>query len=299
MTGPVDLDLSPLVPEGILTMPSFDTPAPATLNLHLGFVVANVRIVAGDHDRTDVDIRPADATRKADVKVFEQTKVDFADGEVTVRAPKLTNMFGRSGGIDVDITLPAGSRLSGESGMGPLVVEGELGECRFKNGYGEMRVQRAGTVYLRSGSGDIVIDDCDGGEIVASNGSIRIRHLGGACTVKNSNGTTWIGHAEGDLRVNAANGGIVTERADAGVTAKTANGSIHVGRVAAGEVSLETSSGGLELGIAEGVAAWLDLHTTTGRVRSELEQAEAPAEPASTVQVRARTTVGDIVVRRA
>src|SRR6266511_3490249 len=210
-------------------MPTFDTPQPVSARLSLGFVVANVRVTASDRTDTTVDVQPMDASSKADVKVAEQTRIEYADGRLEVRAPKLSTLFGRTGSVDVTITLPSGSRLQGETGMGELLCEGRLGEFT------------------------------------------------------------------GELRVNGANGGVTVDRAHAGVTAKTANGSVRIGEVTSGAVTLETAAGSLEVGIHTGTAAWLDLNTVAGRIRNELAAAAGPDNSEETVEVRARTYVGDII----
>jgi hypothetical protein len=281
-------------------MPTFDTPEPISVRLSLGFVLANVRVTASDRTDTTVDVSPADPSSNADVKIVEQTRIDYADGRLTVRAPRLGALFGRTGSVDLTIALPTGSQLHGETGMGEFQCEGRLGECRLKTGYGEIRLDAAGTVDLHSASGDITVDRAAGGaEITASNGAVNIRRIDGSATVKNSNGTTWIGEVTGDLRVNGANGGVTVDRAHAGVTVKTANGSVRIGEVARGAVTLETAAGSLEVGIRVGAAAWLDLNTVAGRVRNELAAAAGPDDANETVEVRARTYVGDVIVRRA
>jgi DUF4097 and DUF4098 domain-containing protein YvlB len=280
-------------------MPTFDTPRPISVRLSLGFVVANVRVTAGDRGDTTVDVRPADASSKGDLRIAEQTRIEFADGRLTVRAPRLGTFFSRSGSIDVTIALPSGSALQGETGMGELICDGRLGECRYKTGYGEIRLDEAGSVHLKSGGGDVTVGHADGGaEVIASNGAVNVRRIGGPATVKNSNGSSWIGEVTGDLRLNAANGSITVDRAHASVTAKTANGSVRIGEVARGAVTLETAAGSLEIGIRTGTAAWLDVKTSAGRVRNELAAAPRPDETDETVEVRARTYIGDIVVRR-
>jgi len=280
-------------------MPTFDTPQPISVRLSLGFVVANVRVTAGDRTDTTVDVRPVDASSKADLKIAEQIHIDYADGRLVVRAPKFGTLFGRTGSVDVTIALPSGSQLQGETGMGELVCEGRLGECRLKTGYGEIRLDQAGAVSLKSGSGDITVDHADGdAEITAGNGAVSVRRIDGPATIKNSNGASWIGEVTGDLRLNAANGALTVDRAGAGVTAKTANGSVRIGEVTRGTVTLETAAGSLDVGIRTGTAAWLDLNTTAGRVRNELAAAAGPENTDETVEVRARTYVGDIIVRR-
>jgi DUF4097 and DUF4098 domain-containing protein YvlB len=280
-------------------MPTFDTPEPVSVRLGLGFVVANLRVTARDRTDTTVDVRPANPSSNADLKIAEQTRIEYADGRLVVRAPRLGTLFSRTGSIDVTIALPSGSRLEGVTGMGEVQCEGRLGECRFKTGYGEIRLDQAGAVNLHSASGDVTVDHADGDtEITASNGAVNVRRIDGPATVKNSNGATWIGEVTGDLRFNGANGSVAVDRAHAGVTAKTANGSVRIGEVIRGAVTLATAAGSVEIGIRAGTAAWLDLDTVVGRVRNELAAAAGPESTDETVEVRARTSIGDIIVRR-
>jgi DUF4097 and DUF4098 domain-containing protein YvlB len=280
-------------------MPTFDTPEPISVTLNLEFVVANVRITAGDRADTTVEVRPVNEANKADLKVADQTRIEYADGRLVVRTPKISSLFGRSGSIDVTIALPSGSRLQGETGLGEFRCEGPLGECRFKTGFGEIHLDQATSVNLRSGSGDVTVGRVDGdAEVTASNGAVNVRSIGGTATVKNSNGASWIGEVMGVLRLNASNGGVTVDRAHAGVTAKTANGSLRIGEVARGAVTLETAAGSVEVGIRSGSAAWLDLNTRFGRVRNELAAAPGPDNTDDAVEVRARTHVGDIIIRR-
>ena len=116
--------------------------------------------------------------------------------------------------------------------------------------------------------------------------------------VKNSNGDITIDTVTGDLRLRTANGDISVERAGAGVEAKTANGSIRLGEVVHGSVVLETAMGDLEVGVAEGTAAWLQVNTGFGHVRNLLQDASQPGESDETVEVRGRTSYGDITIRR-
>src|ERR1700754_2915302 len=99
-------------------MPTFQTPDPidVTLNLH----AAHVRITASDRDTTTVEVRPGSSNAKSR-RMVEETRVEYADGRLTVRTPKsLASLFGRTGLIDVEIAVPAGSRLDGDTGAGDL-----------------------------------------------------------------------------------------------------------------------------------------------------------------------------------
>ena len=135
-------------------------------------------------------------------------------------------------------------------------------------------------------------------EVTTGSGDVRLRELDGSAVIKNSNGDTWIGAAGGDLRVNAANGDIAVDLAHASVGAKSANGDVRLGEVVRGSVVLETKMGDLEVGVREGTAAWLDVNSRFGHVHNSLDAADAPEPSAETVEVRARTSVGEIVIRR-
>jgi DUF4097 and DUF4098 domain-containing protein YvlB len=103
----------------------------------------------------------------------------------------------------------------------------------------------------------------------------------------------------GDLQVKAANGDIGVDRARASVTAKTANGDIHLNEVDHGVIVAETACGKVDVAVRSGVAAWLDLHSGFGLVRNLLDATERPGPSEDTVEVRARTSFGDITIRRA
>lgn len=65
-------------------MQKFDTPAPiaAVLDIQAG----RVQIIAADRADTTVDVRPADPSKSRDVKLAEQTTVEYADGTLRITA---------------------------------------------------------------------------------------------------------------------------------------------------------------------------------------------------------------------
>jgi hypothetical protein len=279
---------------------TFDTPQPISVTAELG--VGDIRIVASDRTDTIVEVRPSDPDKKADATAAQQTRVEYADGRLLIRAPKGWRQYSLWGGgdaIDVRIALPAGSQVRGQTAVGALRSVGRLGECHFKTGLGEIQLDIAGPLQLRTGSGDISVDRAVGpAELTTGTGMVQVGAIDGAAVIKNSNGDTRIGDVSGDLRVNAANGSISVDRAQATVAAKNANGDIRLGEVSRGVVVAQTGRGNLDVGIREGVAAWLDLHTNFGAAQSFLDDAEPPDPGAETVEVRARSSLGDIFIRR-
>jgi Putative adhesin len=280
-------------------MPTFDTPQPISATVDV--VSGDVRVTASERDTTVVEVRPTDAANDEDVRAAERTRVEFTGGHLIVKTPKLRSWLPgtRGGSIDVTVELPAGSKLHGAGQLADFQATGALGDVIINNGLGRAEVEDADTLRMKIGMGDIVVGRARGhADIRAGSGEARFQLLEGSAVVKNSNGDTWIGEVRGDLRVHAANGSITVEVADASVVAKSANGGVRLGDVARGSVVLETAIGDLEVGIREGSAAWLDVRATAGRVHNTLEAGDGPGDSSETVEVRARTTAGNVAIGR-
>jgi DUF4097 and DUF4098 domain-containing protein YvlB len=279
-------------------MPTFDTPEPifATIDLAAG----NVRINASDRTDTVVAVRPSNESNDADVRTAEQTQVEYANGKLLVKAPKkrASSLFGWGGSIDVTVDLPTDSRVDATAAA-DFRCEGRLGESKFKTASGDIWLDQTGKLQLSTADGDITVARSVGHtNVTTANGAIRIREIDGTAVVKTANGDITIGDVTGDLRLNTAYGDISVDRAVASVGAKTAFGSVRIGEVVRGSVVVETAHGELEVGIREGTAAWLDVSSQYGSVRSSLEACDSPEQSEETVKVRARTASGDIVIRR-
>jgi DUF4097 and DUF4098 domain-containing protein YvlB len=282
-------------------MRTYDTPDPISISVELG--VGDLRVTASDRTDTVVDVRPSNPSRKSDIAAAEQTRVEFANGTLVVKAQKSWRQWTPWGGgesIDVVIDVPNGSHLRATGGLAALHTSGRLGECHYKVGVGDVHVDTAGPVELVAGAGELRVDVCTGhAELKTASGAVHVGRVDGTATVKNSNGETTIGEITGDLRVSAANGRVVVEHAHAGVVVKTANGDVRLGDVASGTVVAHTAYGKIDVGVHDGTAAWLDLGTRFGTVRNELDDGGPPAAGEDTVEVRAQTSYGDITVRRA
>jgi len=281
-------------------MPTFETPDPISVTIEIG--VGDIRIAAGDRSDTVVEVRPTDRNRKADVELAEQTRVDLDGDRLVVRAPRGWRYYrpwGGSESIDVEIAMPAGSHVRADAAVAALHATGRLGDCRFKTGVGEIQLDHAAAVHLDTGAGDVSVDRVDGrAEVSTGSGAVRVGALEGGGTIKNSNGAVRIGAAGADLRLKAGNGEIVVDRALASVDARSANGDVRLDEVAHGLVVAETRNGKVEIGVRDGIAAYLDLDTRYGTLRNDLDAAAGPAPDAETVEVRARTGFGDIVIHR-
>lgn len=281
-------------------MPTFDTPTPITAKLDL--VAADVRIGAADIAATSITVEPSDPASDEDRKAAEHTRVDFADGELVVKSSKLRSWRPGShgGSIDVTIALPARSHVDAHGSLAEFTCDGPLGICDIRTGLGSVSVDEAQSLKVRTGVGGISVGRVIGrADIVSGSGEIRVRELADTAVIKNSNGDTSIGIARGELRVAAANGDIAIDAAQGGVVAKSSNGNVRLAIATRKSIVLETKLGDVEVGVPQGTAAWLDVRSSAGRVVNGLDAASAPDAGIDKVDVRARTSAGDVLIRRA
>jgi DUF4097 and DUF4098 domain-containing protein YvlB len=282
-------------------MPTFETRQPISVIVELG--VGGVSISASDRADSVVTVRPSDPDEPGDVLAAERTTVEYDDGELRIRAPKTRKahvLRGDGDAVEVHVELPAGSKVRMEAAVASLHATGRLEECRYKTGAGDIHIDEARLVSLKTAAGDIGVRRAGGPcEISTSSGAVRITSVHGPTAIKNANGDTEIGEMTGILKVKSANGTVAVDRVSGTLAARTARGDIRVGEVASGTVVAETSFGRIDVGIRGGVAAWLDLHTAMGRVDSTLDASERPGPEEEQVEVKAHTAFGDISVRRA
>ena len=190
-------------------MPSFPTPAPVSVVLNLP--VGDVRLTAAERDDTVVQVRPSDSAREQDQQAARQTRVEFADGTLEIRAPKQRGlgMFGTPGSVDVTIDLPAGSRLRADTAIAAVHVTGRLSECRVSTATGDVELGETGPLEVKSSAGAIDVQHVAGdAEVSTGSGRIRLGRIDGAVVIKNSNGDIHVAEVTGDLRAKAANGDI-------------------------------------------------------------------------------------------
>ncbi|KAB2350128.1 DUF4097 family beta strand repeat-containing protein [Actinomadura rudentiformis] len=280
-------------------MPAFDTPEPITADIQV--YTGQVRVHAGDRADTVVEVRPSDPSSEASVQAAEQTIVEFSGGRLLVKGPKpkgLAHLRSWRGSIDVIVDLPARSRVEAEVAA-DFIATGPLAETVLRSSLGDLRLEETGPLEAKASHGEISVDRVTGPvEVTASTGTIRLGTVDGPGTVKNSTGAINLGETTSDLELKTGTGDITIGRVLAGLTAKTAHGRIRIGAAVSGTVRLEGGFGKVDVGIAEGTAAWLDLHSKNGVVRNTLTAAEGPETTDTVVEVHASTNYGDIDVHR-
>jgi len=277
-------------------------PASGPVSARVEIEIGDVAISTGTADEITVDVSATDPASDRDRRAVESTRVTCADGQLQVIGPKngALSRGKKYGSVQVAVSLPPASDVDVSASLGAIDASGDLGDLRGKTSAGDIRVQNAADADLKTGIGAIVARHISGeAHCSTGSGSIRVDRIGGRAVVKNSNGDTRIGDSGESLRVKSANGDIDVDRARGDVVATTANGSLRVGCAEQGSLQLKTSLGRIDIGIATGTAARLDLHTSFGNVHNGLQATGEPSSTERTLDIHAQTTAGDIDVVRA
>jgi hypothetical protein len=279
-------------------MPAFAVPTPVPVVVDVPF--GNLYVVASARDDVVVTVEPADPAKSGSVRAAEETRVERDGDAISIVYPNSWKQYVlpfASGGAKVTIEVPTGSDLRGKAGS--LYAEGGLGAVELSLNGGNARLDDVERLDVKVSAGSLTVGRVTGpANATVSAGGLRVRELDGATTVKVPNGTTEIGRTSASLQVNGAHGEISISRSLGETVVKCAHGNIRVEEAVSGSLTAASSYGSIEVGVPEGTAAWLDAGSQHGTVRNLLEDAAGPDEHDLTVEVRASTSYGDVVVRR-
>ncbi|OXM43552.1 DUF4097 family beta strand repeat-containing protein [Amycolatopsis alba] len=271
-------------------MSVFTTTSPITATLTTAG--ARVRVAASDRSDTVVLVEPIDSTSKSDVKVAENTKVDFTGGELSIETRKAG---GKNGSVAITIKVPTGSKLVLNTAWSEVLGEGRLGDCELEVSSGRIQLDRVAAVRGNLAAGDVTIGHVAGTvNVEGGTAGLRIGEAEGAVRYVGASGKVWIGHARSGADLSGSSGSFDIDRADGDVIAKAANCPIRVGRLSHGAAELVNASGGINVGI-DADAASVDAKSTKGSVRNSF----AAGGGEGGVKVYARTRLDDIVVHHA
>ncbi len=278
---------------------SFDTPQPAKLRVGLPF--GRISIVAEETGVTRVDLSAPNGDANAR-EWIEQAEIVQLGEEIVVRGPRLRfslfNLWG--GSIEAIVHAPLGSDATLSIGAGRVETTGRLASVRASTGAGNVHVAECADAHANTGSGNIDIAAVTGSvDAKTGAGTVRIGKVGANAEIVTAAGNARIEEIAGAARMKTAHGNIEVGAAGDSLEAFTASGNVRVTRADHGYVRARTVSGGVSVGVANGVAALLDLHTVSGRVRSELEASSAPADGEKRIELVLSTVSGNVSVARA
>lgn len=265
----------------------FSTPAPPTLVVEVGS--GRTTLTATQTETTTIRLSGRDA---------EETTVTQDGDTISVIGPRTRRGFSLgTREVNVEVVLPAHSALHTKFGSAALTATGPLGDCTVRSGSGDITLDEAATLDATSGSGDIRTGDiARDGNVRTGSGDVALGSVGGQLNAVTGSGNVRVHTSSHGARLRSGSGDIAISRAAAGVSANTASGDVTVEEAESGSVELRTASGDIAVGVADGTPAWTDINTLTGQVRSTLQRLGEPAQGQPYVELRLRTVSGDIAV---
>lgn len=278
-------------------MPSFDVSGPIDLDISAG--VGFVDLIASDRTDAVVEVAPSKPGRGGDESLAREATVSYDNGRLRISVPRRLNLFGRTDSVDIRCQLPTGSRVTIESAYGSVRARGELGDCRIVAKYGNVAADTVANLVLEAPYGTVDIADVTGRlDVTAGHGVLRVAHIQGNARLRGSHGVMELGTAAGDLEITTS-GTLTIDRALGDVTARSAHGPIRIKEVSGGTIQLENGYADVDVGVPNGVAAWIDASSSHGRVRNELTPDPDAAGSERSVELRLHANHGDVIIRRA
>jgi DUF4097 and DUF4098 domain-containing protein YvlB len=280
-------------------MRSFTTAGPVALSVRFAAGRISVR-AAEDHGAATVDVRPNNPASSADAEHAAATVVEQRGDTIVVSAPPTKGWFGKNPKLDVEAVLPAGSRVDIDVKSADVELVGRHGRTAVTTASGDIVAEYAEELNARTASGDVSCRQVGGAAVATTaSGDIRLGSVGGSAEVATASGDIDVPAAEGDVKARSASGDVVLGQIGGSVAVRTASGDTRVRSVRRGTVEINAASGDIEVGVAAGVAAWLDVQSLSGDLSSALEPTDAPGDGADTVTIHAHSLSGDVRVRRA
>ena len=157
--------------------------------------------------------------------------------------------------IDYEITTPANTMLTAESGSGDLQLSNMNGTVRAHTGSGSIRADKLGA----------------GSRLETGSGSIEATQLMGSTTLQTGSGDVRaeLGSA-GDVTAGTGSGSIKLTNVQGAIKAETGSGTLEISGQPTSPWKLETGSGDVALQVGSGARFTLDAQTGSGSIKTDL-----------------------------
>jgi hypothetical protein len=157
--------------------------------------------------------------------------------------------------IDYEITTPANTMLTAESGSGDLQLSNLNGTVQAHTGSGSIRADKLGA----------------GSRLETGSGSIEATNLMGSTTLQTGSGEVRaeLGSA-GDVVAGTGSGSIKLTNVHGAIKAETGSGSLEISGQPTSPWKLETGSGDVSLQVGASARFTLDAQTGSGSVKTDL-----------------------------
>jgi DUF4097 and DUF4098 domain-containing protein YvlB len=198
-----------------------------------------VKVGAANHVEASlvkVGVGANKADAEADLKNIEVT-MSYEENVVRVAARMAKGMKQWNRAAHVKLSVPARTILDLKTSNGRITAQGPVGNIHAQT----------------------------------SNGAVTVRQAAGDLTLHTSNGAVIVEGGTGQMDLESSNGDIDVQSSNGVVKAGTSNGSIrYSGKLAAGESSMHTSNGSIDVRLPADAVFRLDAQTSLGSVTTDL-----------------------------
>jgi DUF4097 and DUF4098 domain-containing protein YvlB len=260
-------------------MAHWDFPGSEPIDAFIDLAAGRIALTAQPTDVTTVELTASWPGRNE--RLPADVQVSFNDGRLEITGPRRSGLWRGHTGLDLAVTLPAGSRCMVRSASADVSCTGDLAE-----------------LDARTASGDVTAAVITGhAEIQTASGDVRLEEAGAGADLRTAGGDIRLARVGGDVRVRTASGDVNVGSAASSAAVATSSGDVRLASVSAGRTDVQTVSGDIVVGVAEGVGVYLDLASVTGSMTSQLE--ETAASDDVPLEVKCRAVSGDIRIARA
>jgi DUF4097 and DUF4098 domain-containing protein YvlB len=267
--------------------------------------VGLVAITAREDDETQVVLEPdtPGAAEFVEAAVVECRAYRGRD-HVIIKVPRLHGMkFIRRNGVTVRIEVPAGSDVTVKSASGPVELNGPLGAADVKTASGDITADDVEEMHAKTASGDLEVGAVAGDlRLQTASGDLRSVRVDGRVSVKTASGDVEVGSAGDRVDVRCTSGDVRLGEVAGDLSVVAVSGDIQVLSLARGRAHLRSVSGGVEVGIARGVALEVDAEAMSGTVHSDIPLNDVPGQQPGgdrKVVLTVRSVSGNILITRA
>lgn len=252
-----------------------------------GAVTLEIAIGAGDvHVREQEGAVGLQITGEQDPEQVSIGRAVKRDGTLHITITERRGISGwkRRKGLAIRVDTPAQTSLDIVGGAVDLRSTGTLASLRFASGSGDARVDDVtADVNVKGASGDVRIGRVGGHlRVHLASGDVSADVVAGGATLRTASGDIALGSVTGDSSITSLSGDVVV-------------GSAHPTMLA-----VQAVSGDVEVGIAQGVPALLDVSSLSGDTRSDLDISPTPTSgDVPPLDLKVNTVSGDVRVRRA
>jgi DUF4097 and DUF4098 domain-containing protein YvlB len=279
-------------------MYTFSTPTPVRLRVELW--QGQISVEASETDTTTVDLRPLHGNSAA-TDLIDQARVEQRGDEIIVQMPRTKGgLFRSRADVAAVIRVPVHSSAKLESGSADVDTHGPLGDVSVTSGSGDVSVESAADVTIKSGSGDVAIGTASGScDVKGGSADVSIGSVGRSADIMAGSGDVAIESVTAALKVKTGSGDVMVQSAGDSVDAMAGSGDLMLKRIDHGKIKVKTGTGDISIGVARGTAAYLDIMTVTGDVRSDLDASDSPNGEDLTAEINIQSGSGDVVLQRA